>query len=236
MRILSLLFLSVAFVMTSCSTPEASPTETQSAPRTTFVPKTLADSIAAAHGFEYWQDVHQIDFRFDVDINGEGKLQREWSWFPKTDSVSRTLEGETKSIIRNTSIDSTDLMIDSQFINDSYWLLMPYYLVWSQDGYVANVTRNVTSPMSTSDEPRTMLTIQYGPDGGYTPGDAYDLYIDGDYKLREWTFRRGGGKENTMTMDWSAYRTIENLVLPSDHKGEAQLRIHHPVVRVITHK
>lgn len=232
MRILSLLFLSVAFVMTSCSTPEASPTETQSAPRTTFVPKTLADSIAAAHGFDHWQDVQQLDFRFDVDVNGESRVQREWAWFPKTDSVIRTVDGVSQAIIRNTSIDSTDLMIDSEFINDSYWLLMPYYLVWSQKGYTSEVARNETSPLSA--EPRTKLTIQYNNNDGYTPGDAYDLFVNADYQLKEWIFRKGGQAEPTMTMDWSDYRTIENLVLPADHRGEGPVRIRHPVVRVIT--
>ncbi|MFK8055226.1 MAG: hypothetical protein AB8F78_03810 [Saprospiraceae bacterium] len=234
MRIFTLLFLSVAFMATSCSSPETSTVETEAPQRSVFVPETLIDSIAFVHGFDYWQDVQQIDFRFDIDINGEGKLQREWSWFPKTDSVVRTLEGVTESIVRNTSIDSTDLSIDGQFINDSYWLLMPYYLVWSKDGYTSVIDRNATSPMT--DEQRTKLTVQYGSDGGYTPGDAYDLYVDASYQLKEWTFRKGGQTEASMTMDWSDYRTIENLVLPADHKGKDVLRIYHPVVRVITAK
>jgi len=188
MRILTLLFLSLVLIATSCSTPDASPTDTQPTPRTTFVPKTLADSIAFAHGFDHWQDVQQLDFRFDVDISGENKLQREWSWFPKLDSVIRTLDGTSTSIIRNTTLDSNQLKIDGQFINDTYWLLMPFYLIWNDGGYTTLIDREAKSPLV--DELRTMLTIQYGQQGGYTPGDAYDLFVDENYKLREWTFRK----------------------------------------------
>jgi hypothetical protein len=232
MRILSILLCLFVLSVISCSAPETAPAETQSTPRTTFIPSTLADSIAYAHGFDYWQDVQQIDFRFDIDISGETKLEREWSWFPKTDSVIRTLAGKSESIIRNTSIDVDQLKLDSEFINDSYWLLMPYYLVWSKNGYTSLTERNASSPLT--EEPRTKLTIQYNDTDGYTPGDAYDLYIDSTYHLREWVFRRGGQSEETMLMDWSEYRTIENLLLPSDHRGPDVLRIHHPVVRVVT--
>ncbi len=232
MRSRSLVFLFVAFTVASCSAPQAPSAEVETQVRSEFVPNTLADSVAFAHGFDHWQDVQQIDFRFDIDVSGETKLQREWSWFPKTDSVVRTLNGMSNSIIRNTSIDSTDLAIDGQFINDSYWVFMPFYLVWSKDGYTSSIERNVTSPMS--DEPRTKLTVQYDGVGGYTPGDAYDLFVDSDYRLKEWVFRKGGQMEEIMVMDWSEYRTIENLVLPSDHRGKDVLRIYHPVVRVIT--
>ena len=232
MRSTFFLFLLLILTIFSCTNSATTEQAVEPVKRSVFQPVSLADSIAYAHGFEYWQDVQQIDFRFDIDISGETKLQREWSWFPKTDSVIRTLNGVSKSIIRNTSIDEAQLKLDSEFINDSYWLLMPYYLVWSQKGYTANIERQVSSPLS--EESRTRLTIQYNNKDGYTPGDAYDLYIDSTYQLKEWVFRRGGQFEETMVMDWSDYRTIENLVLPADHRGLDVLRIYHPVVRVIT--
>ena len=44
------------------------------------------------------------------------------------------------------------------------------------------------------------LTIVYGDEGGYTPGDAYDFYFGDDHIIKEWVFRKGNATEpSTMT-------------------------------------
>jgi hypothetical protein len=202
--------------------------------RSEFMPQSLADSVAATHGFEYWQDVERLDFRFDVAVDGKLRTQRNWTWFPKTDSVIRRADAGEVSFRRNSTLDSIQMEADAQFINDSYWLLMPFYLVWSKDGYSTEIIRNTTSPLDSS--PRTKLTIQYDDKGGYTPGDAYDLYLNNSLELMEWVYRKGGQDEASMTMSWSDYRSIENLLLPTNHFGKGSVQISHPVVEVITRK
>ena len=38
----------------------------------------------------------------------------------------------------------------------------------------------------------TVITVKYPDTGGYTPGDAYDLYLDENYMITMWIYRRGG--------------------------------------------
>ena len=37
----------------------------------------------------------------------------------------------------------------------------------------------------------TRCGCHYLSEGGYTPGDAYDIYFNEDYMIKEWTFRKG---------------------------------------------
>jgi len=63
-----------------------------------------------------------------------------------------------------------------------------------------------------------VLTIVYDNKGGYTPGDAYDLYFDDDYIIREWVFRKANQAEPSMTTTWENYTAINGLKLALDHK------------------
>ncbi|MDC3260832.1 hypothetical protein OAU59_02880 [Winogradskyella sp.] len=52
---------------------------------------TIAEKIAAAHGFENWKNVTEVQFAFAVDrdtIKGNG---RSWTWLPQKDSVSMSV-------------------------------------------------------------------------------------------------------------------------------------------------
>ena len=217
--------LSVAFGSIACGgAPETAPAAPAS-PR-----ETLADSIADAHGFGRWREVARLDFAFAVDVADTNRVRREWSWFPGADSVVAVGPGGTVAYVRNTPLDSLAEATDADFVNDTYWLLMPFYLVWSEGGYESSVTYRDTMPLSR--EIGTRLTVQYRPEGGYTPGDAYDLYVDADHVLREWVFRKGGAAEPSMVTDWSDYRTYGGLLLPGDHRGEGPLRIYHPDIGV----
>ena len=225
--LLRLFAAALPLVVVACGTKPATP---QHQPPT-FSPVTVADSIAAAHGFADWAKVARLDFTFAVDVGDTNRVTRRYSWYPHSDSVVQYASAETVGYRRAGSLDSVRLAVDKQFINDSYWLLMPFYLVWSADGYESAVTYRDTMPMS--GVTGTKLTVQYRPEGGYTPGDAYDLYVDDDYRLREWAYRPGGQAEAKMVMDWSDYVTDGGLVLPRDHRGEGAVRIHHPEAVVV---
>jgi hypothetical protein len=63
-----------------------------------------------------------------------------------------------------------------------------------------------------------LLTITYGSDGGYTPGDAYDLFFDSDYKIKEWVFRKGNDSVPSMINTWEDYKDFNGLKLATMHK------------------
>ncbi len=226
-RLYPVLSVALALCTLACTSPGDGAPEGETAG---FTPVTFADSVAAAHGFAEWPDVRQLDFTFFVDVNDTTRAQRRWSWFPQQDSVVQHTDAGAVAYRRNTDLDSTLAKTDGAFINDSYWLLMPFYLVWSKDGYESAVTYRDTMPISGAIG--TKLTVQYRPEGGYTPGDAYDLYVDADYRLQEWVYRKGGQAEPSTVMDWSDYSTKGGLVVPGNHRGNGAVRIYHPEVEV----
>ncbi len=225
----ALLTASLALSLLACGSPQGESTAVEEV--VVFQPVTFADSVAAAHGFAEWPQVQQLDFTFSVDVSDTNRTARRWSWFPQQDSVVQLTDAGPMAYRRNTDLDSAFAKTDGTFINDSYWLLMPFYLVWSKDGYESAVTYRDTMPLSK--DIGTKLTVQYRPEGGYTPGDAYDLYVDDDYRLREWAYRKGGQAEPNTVMDWSDYSTEGGLVLPGNHQGEGPVRIYHPDVKVV---
>jgi hypothetical protein len=64
-----------------------------------------------------------------------------------------------------------------------------------------------------------MITLSYPDDaGGYTPGDAYDIYYDEDYIIREWTFRKGNSPEPTLSTTFENYKDFNGIKIAIDHK------------------
>ena len=66
-----------------------------------------------------------------------------------------------------------------------------------------------------------MITILYTNDGGYTPGDAYDIYYDKDYFIKEWVYRAGNAKEASLTNTFENYQTFGDLKIATEHKKKA---------------
>jgi hypothetical protein len=62
------------------------------------------------------------------------------------------------------------------------------------------------------------LTIVYGNEGGYTPGDAYDFYFEDDFVIKEWAFRKGNQAEPNMVTSWEDYKKFNGLNIASMHK------------------
>lgn len=176
---------------------------------------TEAQVIAAKNGIGEWNNVSQIDFTFNVDRAGKNFVKRAWSWKPKTGDVTMNFRGQTVSYNR-ANVDSTAVGVDQGFINDKFWLLAPYQLVWDE-GTSITVQDTATAPMSKRTTKK--LTILYGDEGGYTPGDAYDFYYDDDYIIDEWVFREGNADTPSMTTSFEEYQNHAGLNIATSHKG-----------------
>ena len=177
---------------------------------------TIVEKIANSHGFENWQNVEKVQFTFKVDrdtIKGKG---RSWTWLPKEDSIQMTAKETTTKYLRS-KMDSTHVNVDRAFINDKFWLLVPFQLVWDSSAEVSEPIFTV-SPISKLQ--LNMLTITYPNEGGYTPGDAYDIYYDNDFIIREWVFRKGNAKEPSLTTTFENYKDFNGIKIAIDHKQE----------------
>jgi hypothetical protein len=83
----------------------------------------VAEKIANAHGFENWKNVSEISFTFFGN--------RSWTWQPKTNNIKLITKNDTITYNRK-HIDSTITKYDRGFINDKFWLLIPFQLVWDK--------------------------------------------------------------------------------------------------------
>ena len=173
----------------------------------------VAHRIANAHGFENWKDVIEVTFTFNVD-RGENHSERSWVWKPKSGDISMS-SAEQKLNYNRAKMDSVVLKTDAAFINDKYWLLAPFQLMWDEN-ITFSEKENVLAPISK--DTLNMVTIVYGNEGGYTPGDAYDFFYDKNYKIKEWNYRKGNAEEPSMTTTWEDYENFNGIEIAKTHK------------------
>ena len=183
---------------------------------------TLLDSIANAYGFQHWKAVDRISFTFNVQ-RPDRPYGRTWTWDTRKNEVTSIMEGDTITYLRK-EVDSTLIPVDARFINDKYWLLVPFNLVWDRDNFTHTVTDSVRGPLS--GKMQRKLTIVYGEEGGYTPGDAYDFYVGKDLIIDEWAWRRGNDTVPTIQNKWERPTNYEGLLLTEKFQDpEGNVRI-----------
>ncbi len=199
MKILFHLFI-LSFIVTSCK---------QEVNKEAIFkkPTSVAEKISRAHGFENWKNVTEISFTFF------GK--RTWVWHPKTKDVQLIKENDTIHYNRK-AIDSLVLQTDSAFINDKYWLLVPFQLIWDNTATISKPQQEV-APISKTN--LNKITLTYPKEGGYTPGDAYDIYYGNNYIIREWVFRKGNNEKPSLITTFENYKTFKGIKIALDHKS-----------------
>ncbi len=179
----------------------------------TAVDVPLTTKMANANGMEKFDELNELNFTFNVKVNGEVRSQRDWKWAPKTNKITLSEKGETITYKRDESLDSIAMAVDQKFINDSYWLLFPYQLMWSN--YESDYTETAMAPISNKE--MQQLTVNYKGKGGYTPDDTYKLYFGDDYMIKEWTYLSSKGGELTTT--WEDYETFKGIPIAKMHKS-----------------
>lgn len=174
---------------------------------------TAIEKIANAHGFQNWQNVKTFEFTFGGKTD-DVSSGRSWVWNPKTDDVKLTSNNETTNYNRN-SMDSIAMKSDKAFINDKFWALIPFQLIWDEGTTVSNPEK-AKSPVKQQN--LNKITITYSNEGGYTPGDAYDIYYNDEYIIKEWSYRKGNTPEPSLSNTFENYKTFNGLKIAEHHK------------------
>jgi len=189
----------------------------------------IAKKIANAHGFENWKQVSEIQFTFNVDEDST-HFERSWIWKPKTNQVTAITKNDTINYNRN-KIDSTLTKTDGGFINDKYWLLVPFQLIWDE-GATLSAPIKETAPIIKSE--LSKITITYPNEGGYTPGDAYDIFFGDDFLIKEWVFRKDNQKEPSMMTTFENYQDFNGIKIAKDHrKFEGDWNLNFSKIKII---
>ncbi|MCB0465522.1 MAG: hypothetical protein KDC78_07590 [Aequorivita sp.] len=204
-------FISLALL--SCKNNENSSKESTSQEIDSIENIDIRHLIANANGFQNWKDVSEIAFTFNVD-RGENHFDRAWVWKPKIGDVTMISSKDTISYNRS-KMDSLIMKTDAAFINDKYWLLAPFQLIWDE-GITFSEKENAVAPISK--DTLNQLTIVYGNEGGYTPGDAYDFFYDKNYKIKEWNYRQGNTPKPSMSTTWEDYVDFSGIEIAKMHK------------------
>ena len=123
MKKLVLLSLLSLTLITSCK-EDKKQTETATPEKET----TILEKVAMAHGYENWKDVSSIKFTFNVDRDSS-HFERTWMWKPNSNDVTMMTSQDTINYNRK-AVDTTMVSTDGGFVNDKYWLLAPYQLVF----------------------------------------------------------------------------------------------------------
>jgi len=189
----------------------------------------IVQKIANAHGFKNWEKVSQISFTFNVDRDSV-HFERQWLWNPKTDNVVMTSNNDTIQFNR-TVIDSTNIKAHQGFINDKYWLLVPFQLIWDEG---TTISEHIIEEAPISKTQLNRITLTYSNEGGYTPGDAYDIYFGENHLIKEWVYREGNAKEASIATTFENYKDFNGIKIALDHKkGEGNWNLNFTNVSVI---
>jgi hypothetical protein len=181
---------------------------------------TIRQRIGNAYGVQYFPQVDQIQYTFNVRI-GEEQISRFWIWEPKLNRVNfkGTDYTEAVSYYRHdieTTASAALKKVDAWFINDNYWLLFPFHIVWDTDATVEDSGRR---KLPIGDGKAARVVVRFPASGGYTPGDVYEVFLDDHDRLTQWVYRRGGSEEPTRVTTWEKHRQLGPLLVSLDHRS-----------------
>ena len=187
----------------------------------------IAEQMAKTYGLDAFGQIEGIRYTFTAQLPGGVKLSRSWEWNPKTDTVSYQGKDKAGKPVKVTyqrsqlgsQSDAVKNQIDPAFINDQYWLLLPFHVIW--DGS-ATVTDTGMHKLPIGNGVAERLVMKYPSHGGYAPGDTWELYVGADKRVEQMVYRRGGtGEPHLVIATWAGYKKAGPLLISTDHRGTA---------------
>ena len=184
----------------------------------------IAQEIGKTFGIDSFGQIEGMRYTWNVELPNGHTITNKWEWSPKTDTVS--FDGKDKagnpvkvtyqrSKLDNES-DAVKKEIDPQFANDQYWVLLPFHLVW--DGAAATDDGQQKLPIGDGSAQR--ISMKYPSEGGYQPGDTWDLYIGPDKRIEEITYHRGApNPPHLVSAKYADYKKAGPLLISTDHPG-----------------
>jgi hypothetical protein len=181
-----------------------------------------AEQMAKTYGLDSFGQIEDIRYTFH-GITGT----RTWEWEPKTGKI--TYQGKDKdgnpvkvTYLRSELSSQSDTVkneIDPNFFNDQYWLLFPLHVAWDHS---PTVTDEGMQKLPLGEGSGERIVVKYQSDGGYYPGDTWELYLDADHRVEQFVFHRGSSKKPSLIIaTWEGYKKAGPLLISTEHRGTA---------------
>lgn len=174
----------------------------------------IHQKIAQAHGLDNFDDVEELKFTFNVKVQDSLRTSRSWHWKPKSGEIRLTEGDISRTYTKDDDLSEEERELDQKFINDSYWLLFPFQLEWSNPEITGE--KAVEAPISK--ETMDKLIVSYSGNGGYTPGDTYEIFYNEDFIVREWIYKSADGSRESPST-WENYEDFNGLKIAKSHKS-----------------
>jgi hypothetical protein len=186
----------------------------------------IAEQIAKTYGLDSFGQIEAIRYTFNAQFPGVN-VSRSWVWQPKTGQVSYEGKDKDGKPVKVTYVQSqlngesaiVKDEIDPAFVNDQYNLLFPLHVYW--DGS-ADVQDMGVQKLPLGKGSAKLVAVKYHKEGGYTPGDTWELYVGSDNRVEEFVYHRGGPKKPSVVIaSWTGYKKAGPLLFSTDRRGTA---------------
>jgi len=186
----------------------------------------IHEQIAKTYGLDSFGQIVAIRYTWNAEFPGVN-LSRSWEWEPKTGKIS--YEGKDKdgkpvkvTYMRSELSSLPEAVrneVDPAFQNDNYWLLFPFHVSWDTS---ANVQDKGNQSLPLGNGSAELVSVKYPSEGGYTPGDTWDLYVGKDNRVEQFVYHRGGSKKPSVVIaTWEGYKKAGPVLISTDHHGTA---------------
>jgi hypothetical protein len=183
----------------------------------------ILEKLAKTYGLESFGQIEAIRYTFNAEATGLN-ISRSWTWEPKTDQV--TYEGKDKSgnpvkvtyLRSQLGSQSAEVKenIDPGFLNDNYWLILPFHFSWDTNAAVEDAG---VQKLPLGNGSAEKVVVKYPSDGGYSPGDTWELYVGSDGRIEEMAYRAGGPAKHVVIATWADYKKAGPLLVSLEHRG-----------------
>jgi hypothetical protein len=179
--------------------------------------KEINHQIAEANGVANFEKVEMLEFIFNSQRDTASPSSRHWQWYPDNNEVVFVTDSNTTKFTRYDTSTQELKKLNARFTNDEYWLLFSFHMSWDS-GFELVDSSNITAPIS--GKSLRKLTVKYNNTDGFTPGDMYGVYIDGNQQIQEWVFHKKGAPEPSMITTWEKYKDFSGLKIAQEHKSK----------------
>lgn len=212
-------------------------------------PQQRAEQIAsgvmdALGGQRAWDGLQGLRWTFAVTVNDSVRNERRHSWekptgrhrvegltragqkFVVLHTVGDTTQG--RAWVDGTPIEGDSLhklvkRAEAMWVNDTYWMLMPYKL--RDPGVTLSWAGDTTVERRTYD--RLALSFDQV---GLTPGDRYWVWVDRtDRRVKRWDMVLQGNAPPPVSYTWEGWEQNEGLWFPAAHRRDSLNIATHPV-------